>query len=117
MRKDRTPVGGCATFTKEGIQNRRVKVNADLEVVAVEVWSSDGRFTVVNYYNPCLQLEMETWDGVMAHLCPPVVCIGEFNAHNQLWVSKNKDKNGATVEDFLDTHLFVMLNDGRATRF
>lgn len=38
----------------------------NLEVVAVEVWSSAGSFTVVDHYiaKPCLQLEMEKngWD-------------------------------------------------------
>lgn len=43
--------------------------------------------------------------------------MGDFNAHNPLWGSKRKDKNGAVLEDFLDLHSLVMMNDGRATRF
>ncbi len=85
--------------------------------MVIEVRSSKGRFSVINFYNPCLQLDMEKVDGIMSQLRHPVVWVGDFNAHNPLWGSKNKDKNGALIEDFLDKYSLVVPNDGRPTRF
>lgn len=118
LRKDRNVVGGgCAVFIREEIQHRRINVKTDLECVAVEVWSVSGRFTLINFYNPCSQLEVNKLDDVMDQVRNPVIWTGDFNAHNPLWGSKSKDKNGAVLEDFFDNHSLVMLNDGRATRF
>lgn len=99
-------------FVREGIQYNRVNVTSELSV-GLEVWSSTGRFSVIHFYNPCLKLEVEMLDEVMGQVRSPVVCTGDFNAHNPLWGSKCKDKNGAILEDFLDKHLLVILNDGR----
>ena len=47
----------------------------------------------------------------------PVLWVGDFNAHNPLWGSRQKDTNGEVVEDFLDQYELVCLNDGRSIRF
>ena len=67
---------------------------SELECVVIEVWSSTGRFSVIHYYNPCLQLDMKKFDKIMAPVRSPVVKSGDFNAHNSLWGSKSKDMNG-----------------------
>ena len=46
-----------------------------------------------------------------------VIWLGDFNAHNPLWGSRMKDTNGGTMEDFMDKHGLVCMNDGRPTRF
>ena len=45
------------------------------------------------------------------------VWVGDFNAHNPLWGSERVDHNGKVVEDFLDRNDYVVLNDGRPTRY
>ncbi len=72
---------------------------------------------MINFYNPCHQLEMEKLDEIMGQVQPPVIWAGDFNIHNPLWGSLGKDKNGALLENFLNKYSLVMLNDGRATRF
>ena len=46
----------------------------------------------------------------------PVIWAGDFNAHNAVWGSKTRDRNGAVLEDFQDKHGLVVL-DGRPTWF
>lgn len=51
----------------------------------------------MNFYNPCLQLDIDKLDGIMDQVRTPVVWAGDFNAHNPLWESRTKDKNGAVL--------------------
>ena len=32
----------------------------------------------------------------------PMVWVGDFNAHNELWGSKKRNRNGKIVEEFID---------------
>uniref|UniRef100_A0A0E9S2Q3 Endonuclease/exonuclease/phosphatase domain-containing protein n=1 Tax=Anguilla anguilla TaxID=7936 RepID=A0A0E9S2Q3_ANGAN len=51
----------------------------------------------------------------MEHVRCPIIWVGDFNAHNPLWVSDSKDINGIVVEEFLDKYDLVAINDGRPT--
>jgi len=86
-------------------------------LVCIKVWSTVGWFTLVNFYNPCLRLEMDKLDDIMDQVRLPVVWTGDFNAHNPLWGSRNIDVNGVLIEDFIDKNNLVLLNNGRLTGF
>ncbi len=36
----------------------------------VDVWSSAGRFPLTNFYNPCLQLDIDKLDKLMGQVRP-----------------------------------------------
>ncbi|MGL4646262.1 MAG: hypothetical protein ACRCVL_03935, partial [Cetobacterium sp.] len=46
-----------------------------------------------------------------------LIWCGDFNAHNSLWGSTCTDKNGRVVEEFMEEHALVCLNNGKGTRF
>ena len=49
----RDGVGGrCATFIREDVSFREVIVGSEQEYVPVEIWTSEGEFVIINYYNP-----------------------------------------------------------------
>lgn len=58
LRKDRSDQsgGGCATFIKSGIQYKVCEYELSLECLIVEVWSHQGKLSLVNFYNPCKPL-------------------------------------------------------------
>lgn len=118
-RKDRENIvgGGCATFIRNGIQYRRIEINTVLECVITEVWTDRGKITIVNLYNPCINLEDSYFQEIVDKISVPVVWVGDFNAHNELWGSKKRNRNGKIVEDFIDKNQLVVLNDGRPTWF
>lgn len=45
--------GRCATFIRQGMNFHQVLVDGDLEVVSVEIWESNFKCRVINFYNPC----------------------------------------------------------------
>lgn len=111
------PGGGCAIFIREGVQYQRVTLWTQLECVAVRVCCKQRRMSIVNFYNPCMQFKISELEEVMEAVGAPVVWVGDFNAHNPLWGSRDRDCNGEIVEEVMDRHGLVCLNDGRPTRF
>lgn len=108
---------GCATFVKNGLQYRKVDTNSKLECLVVEIWTSHNPISVINYYNPCQSLVMSDFDEIMEKVRCPVIWVGDFNAHNPMWGSDHRDKNGVIIEEFLDKYELVVLNNGRPTRY
>lgn len=49
------------------------------------------------------------------HLEGKVIWCGDFNAHSSLWGNSN-DRNGAIIEELMETKNYVCLNDGSGTR-
>lgn len=73
--------------------------------------------SIVNFYNPCLPINLSDMEEVMEQIGEPVIWLGDFNARNPLWGSRVRDDNGSTVEEFMDRCGLVCMNDGRPTRF
>lgn len=42
--------GGCATFIREGISFREVRIGNDLKFVTIEIWTSEGNLQQDNIY-------------------------------------------------------------------
>ena len=63
-------------------------MNTVLECVTTEVWSDRGKITIVNLYNPCIKLEDNHFQEIVDKISVPMVWVGDFNAHNELWGSK-----------------------------
>ena len=88
-----------------------------LECVTTEVWTNQGKITIVNLDSPCFHLEDNHFQEIVDKISEPVVWVGDFNAHNELWGSKKRNRNGKIVEEFIDKKQLVVLNDGRPTWF
>lgn len=86
-----------------------------LEVVAIEVWTKEGCIKVINFYNPCRQLNKEEMEGILDDWSGKIVWCGDFNAHSTMWGDQD-DSNGEVVEEVLDDKGLVCLNTGIGTR-
>ena len=102
MKGGSTAGGGCATFIKNGVQYRRMEMDTVLECVVIEVWTDRGKISIVNLYNPCIKLEEIHFQEILDRISEPMVWVGDFNAHNELWGSKKRNRNGKIVEEFID---------------
>lgn len=118
LRKDRPDRsgGGCATFIRTGIQYKPVKWEGALECVITQVWCHEGKFNLINCYNPCKPLVQAEFEDILDRVGTPIIWVGDYNAHNPLWGSIEKDSNGTIIEEFLDLANLVVLNTGAPTR-
>ena len=99
--RERAAGGGCATFVREGCLFMKVEVRVELECVVVRLREQNGWIYIVNYYNPCKAIIVSELEEVMGQVGSPCIWVGDFNAHNPLWGSRIKDRNGCNVEEFL----------------
>lgn len=118
-RKDRenTSGGRCATFIRNGVQYRRIEIKTVLECVITEVWTDQGKISIVNLHNPCIKLEESHFQDIVDKISVQGIWVGDFNAHNEMWGGEKRDRNGQIVENFIDKNNLVVLNDGRPTWF
>lgn len=86
-------------------------------MVIVEIWANKTKMKVANLYNPCQKLTKVMLEGIWERGNGKVIICGDFNAHSSLWGSTRTDENGKIIEEYMDEHNLVCLNDGRGTRF
>ncbi len=107
--------GGCATFIKEGIAYKRIHKSNNVECLSIEVMGIDEEIRITNFYNPCKEISNSILEEVMGDTQGKIIICGDFNAHSGVWGSKNTDNNGIIIEEFIEEHSLVCLNDGEPT--
>src|SRR5206468_8478145 len=120
LRKDRDgdfQGGGVAILIKTGINFKNINLKFNkIEGIAIEIFTNNNnKLTVVNVYDPPVQLvDLEDYAQVFS-IGGRVVVTGDFNAHNPLWKSEQMDRRGRCIEDMLEDYDFTMLNTGQPT--
>lgn len=110
--------GGVAIYTKQDIPTKEVKLNTDLEAVAVTVTLKQKLNICYIYLPKNIQLHADDLHHLIEQIQPPrLLIIGDFNAHNIILGSKTTDRRGKQIEEFLDVKALVLLNNGENTRF
>ncbi|KAG0720741.1 RNA-directed DNA polymerase from mobile element jockey [Chionoecetes opilio] len=94
-----------------------------LEVVAARVSLRRGWLTVAVIYNPGGVATSQGFEHYIASLPPPVIIMGDFNAHHQCWepdvpLHKRNPSGNTLFKIMLDSpHLSLLSPPGLATRF
>lgn len=107
--------GGVALLVKKSVPHSVVNLNTDLQAVAARV-TCHRTITVCSLYLPpssCVTAEQI--DKLLMQLPPPVLLLGDFNAHSTLWGNKSTDRKGKLVENTLLKHNLSLLNDNSTT--
>lgn len=45
-------------FIRADITNRELSIGNEQEYVTVKIWTSEGEFVIINYYNLCRKLDL-----------------------------------------------------------
>ena len=68
--------------------------------------------TVCSVYIPSNEEPKELeLNNFIEQLPKPFVIMGDFNSHNEIWVSKKTDKKGEVIESLLNRHQLCMYNN------
>ena len=110
--------GGVCILVKTSFIQSQVHFQADLQAVAVCISINNKTYTLASVYVPPSELINKLAFKRMLDSFPSdCLVLGDFNAHSHLWGSKNDDKRGKVVEDILDSHQLILLNNSVHTRF
>lgn len=109
---------GAALGVQKGIPHKFIELDSPLQAVAATVeWpvratfaclylcKKDGRSTISEKLNSLLD-----------QLPLPVILLGDFNAHSDLWGSEQLDERGKAIEEVIGERGLIVLNTGAATR-
>jgi len=61
------------------------------------------------------KFNINDFDNLITPLPPPIVLLGDFNAHSSLWGCSKTNARGKLDEDILLKHNLSLLNDGSYT--
>ena len=107
--------GGVAVIVNNSVPHRSVRLDSTLQAVAVSV-SLNKTITLCSVYlPPSLQIDIQKLDHLIDQLPKPFLLMGDFNSHHTLWGCTNTNDKGRTIEDFINTHDLVLLNDKSST--
>lgn len=108
--------GGVAIFTANNIFAEEIPLQTDLEAIAITTYAPT-KITICNIYlAPDLNFDLRQLHRLAIQLPTPYLILGDFNGHNTLWGSRQTDRKGRIIEEFIDDHL-ILLNDGTPTHF
>lgn len=113
-----THSNGVALGVDKNVPHKFIDVDSDLQVVAAEVaWPFKA--TYVSVYISRLddvKTLTEKLVKIVDQVPAPVVLLGDFNGHNDLWGGRSTDNRGKAVEELLVSRNLIFLNDGTPTR-
>jgi len=104
------PHGGAGILVRNNVPHRALASNTGLQAVACRI-STTQPITLCSIYLPPLS----NWNdtdllNLVTQLPPPVLLLGDFNAHNTLWGCASTDQKGQRIADFLLANNMCLLN-------
>ena len=94
--------GGVTLYINKSVLFSEIKLNTDLQAVAVRV-SARKTLTVCNIYLPTsLEVNLSDLEHLIEQLPAPFVLVGDFTAHphSPLWGDVRQDSRGQMVENY-----------------
>lgn len=109
---------GAALGVAKDIPHQFLTLDTPLQAVAAVVeWPV--RATYVSLYickKDGKSVVADKLNNLLDQLPLPVILLGDFNAHSDLWGSAQLDERGRAVEDVIGERNLIVLNTGAATR-
>src|SRR2546425_2844469 len=85
LKSDGRPGGGVSIFIKRNIPHSQISLNTPLQATAVKV-SLHRPITLCSIYlPPSTGIDIADLDAIVSQLPPPILLLGDFNAHSPLW--------------------------------
>lgn len=110
--------GGVTILIKNNIYSKEIKLNTEVEAIAVKITLNNRSITICNIYlSNRYDINTASIEQIINQLPKPHIILGDFNRHNTLWGSYKVDKRGKTIEEILLNHDIVLLNDSSPTHF
>lgn len=103
---------------KNFVPSFEIKLQTDLEVIAVQIFSKPKNITVCNIYiPPSLNDAVEQLEKVIKQLPKdnPLLLLGDFNAHHALWDSPQNNARGEKLYELIEGRSMILLNESVPT--
>jgi len=107
--------GGVAILVKNTTPYQQLHINTGLQAIALRATCHKTITICSIYLSPSTACNMTELENLIGQLPPPVLLLGDFNAHSQQWGSNKRSPRGKMMEDFLLKSNLSLLNSGSPT--
>jgi len=107
--------GGVGILGKNTTPHQQLHINTGLQAVALRATCHKTITICSIYLSPSTACNITELGDLIGQLPPPVLLLGDSNAHSQQWGSNKRSTRGKMVEDFLLKSNLSLLNSGSPT--
>jgi len=107
--------GGVGMLVKNTTLHQQLHINTGLQAIALRATCHKTITICSIYLSPSTACNITELEDLIGQLPPPVLLLGDFNAHIQQWGSNKRSSRGKMVEDFLLKSNLSLLNSGSPT--
>ena len=107
--------GGVNILVHKSIPHSEIKLNTILQAVAVKLAIHKVITLCSLYLSPSHALDNIELNNLLQQLPPPVLLLGDFNAHSPVCGCQNLNKRGKQIEDFMSSNNLCILNGKQHT--
>jgi len=90
-----------AILIKNSTPHQQLHINTGLQAIALRATCHKTITVCSIYLSPCKACNITELEDLIRQLPPPVLLLGDFNAHSQQWGSNKRSTRGKMVEDLL----------------
>jgi len=107
--------GGVAILVKNTTPHQQLHISTGLHAIALRATCHKTITICSIYLSPSTAYSINKLETLIGQLPPPVLLLGDFNAHSEQWGSNKRSTRGKMVEDFLLKSNLSLLNSGSPT--
>jgi len=107
--------GGVAVLIKNSTPHLQLHINTGLQAIALRAICHKTITICSIYLSSSIACNITELEDLIRQLPPPVLLLGDFNAHHQQLGSTKRSTRGKMVEDFLFKTNLSLLNSGSPT--
>jgi len=107
--------GGVAILVKNTTTHQQLHINTGLQAIALRATCHKTITICSIYLFPSIACNITELEDLIRQLPPPVLLLGDFNAHSQQWGSNKRSSRWRMVEDLLLKSNLSLLNSGSPT--
>ena len=107
--------GGTSILIKSNIPHSSLKLNTNLQAVAITATIRKVLTICSIYIPPNDKINKQQLEDLINQLPRPFMIVGDFNGHSKLWGCVDNNEKGNIIEDFLIENDLCLLNEGKST--
>jgi len=106
---------GVGILVENTTPHQQLHINTGLQAIALRATCHKTLTICSIYLSPSTACNISELENLIGQLPPPVLLLGDFNAHSQQWGSIKRSTRGNMVDDFLLKCYLSLRNSGSPT--
>ena len=107
--------GGVSIFVRKDVPQNQIRIDRDLQVIAVKVTLHKSINICSIYIPPHDPINESKLNKLIEQIPKPHILLGDFNSHNTVWGCLQNNKKGKDLENIINSNNLCTLNNKSPT--